>query len=177
MRELRAALLKTVPENMQGKVLQSALAAGARPVVQRAKALAPAKSGTLRRAIHSRRDKRNSNGVFEQRVVTVYRGKGQQEKGSGGRRKEGTGRDAWYWRFVEFGRPEVEVKHRKGRRGAMRSVLSDGTTVFGSSVKAAPAQPFLRPAFTQTHDAQLTGIRTGLSKALDKAVARAKWTR
>lgn len=130
--ELRQTLLKDLPESLQGKASQLALAKAAAPIVRQAKALAPSRKprgfvgpmldkakGNLKKAIYSYRN-RASTKTYESRFIGV-RGK------------------AWYWRFIEFGRGVVS-----------RATGVLGTPVkgfFGKVVQAIPARPFLRPAF------------------------------
>lgn len=135
LRELREALMKTIPENMQGKVLQKALSPAANIVVRAARLMAPKDTGRLSRAIFAMRSRRNSNGVFEERIVKVRYGKSQQKKN----------RDAFYWRFVEFG------------------------------TKFMPAKPFMRPAFDRNRGRLVPVIRDSLAKSLREAARRASW--
>jgi HK97 gp10 family phage protein len=135
LRELREALVKKIPAEMQGKVLQSALAAGARPIVADAKARAPKKTGTLRRSLFSFRVKSASTGTREERAIRPRQGKKFQK----------AGRDAFYWRFVEFGTAKM------------------------------PAQPFLRPAFESKKQDALAAIVKQLGVAIEKAARKAAW--
>lgn len=137
LQELREALVRTVPDYMQGRVLQQSLAAGAKPIVQRARSLAPARTGRLRKAIYSTRDKK-SRPTYEARMITVRSGKRLQQ----------TNRDAFYWKFVEFG-----YHSRSG--------------------KAIPAQPFLRPAFEAQKQVALEAIKSQLKKSIETAAAKA----
>ena len=135
--ELRDLLQRKLPEHIQTKALQSGLTKAAQPILQEARSLAPVKTGLLRRAIYSFRS-RTSTKQKAVRLISVRAGK-----------KQGN-RDAYYWKWVEFGRGVVEAGRKRGSasRGERTSVL--GTPAkgwFGKTVKAAPAQPFMRPAF------------------------------
>jgi HK97 gp10 family phage protein len=154
LRELREALVRKIPAEMQGKVLQSALTAGARPIVNEAKTRVPRRTGRLAKAIYSRRNREGSNGVREERVITVRQG---------GRRD----RDGYYWRWIEFGRGVVQIA---------RGVLgTPGKGFFGREVKAVPARPFLRPAFENRKTDALEAIRVRLAKGIAKAAEKARW--
>lgn len=134
LKELRETLLN-MPQAIQGKASQGALAKAARPIVAMAKQLAPvgkgsefvgprrgkqpAPPGRLKRAIYSFRN-RESTKTNESRFIGV--------RGS-----------AWYWRFIEFGRGTIESE--KGSLG------TPAKGFFGKVVRAIPARPFLRPAF------------------------------
>lgn len=175
LRELREALIKKVPEHFQGKVLQKALSAGARSVLKSARQLAPkGETGVLRRSIYSARDKRNSNGVYEQKAIGVRSGKRFQK----------SSKDAFYWRFVEFGRGQVVAgqRQRLGRRGQARNSPTDAKVLgtpkkgfFGKQVAAAPARPFMRPAFDRNKRQSLEDIRKSLADEIPKAARKAKW--
>lgn len=157
LRELREALIRKVPEHLQGPVLQKALAAGAKPVLQTARQLVPVKSGVLRRAIYAYRDKRNSSGVFEQRAIGVRSGK----------RFKKSNRDAYYWRFIEFGRQAFATA--KGVLGTPQKGF------FGKAVAAIAPRPFLRPAFDRNKQTSLEEIRKSLAAEIPKAAKKASW--
>ena len=82
-----------------GKALQGALAKAARPILASARQLAPVKTGRLRSAIYSKRSRFSTPG-FERRIIGVRRGKKAQKKD----------RDAYYWKWIEFGRGVVRRK-------------------------------------------------------------------
>ena len=102
LRELREALLRKIPAEMQGKVLQKAMVPGTKVWVQAAKRRAPpagrndsrgrSTTGTLRTSIHSEKDRGASNGVFEARIVRPRSKRGGKKAKS-----------ASYWWRVEFG--------------------------------------------------------------------------
>lgn len=174
LRELREALIRKVPEHFQGKVLQKALTAGTAPVLRTARQLVPDKTGTLRRAIHAMRDKFNSTGIYEQRIVRVRQGKKWQK----------SNRDAFYWRFIEFGRGVVTAgsRFRRTRGGGIRNSRTDAKVLgtpqkgfFGSQVGPAPARPFLRPAFDRNKRQSLDAIRKSLADEIPKAAKKASW--
>lgn len=153
--ELREALVKTIPLHMQGAVMQKALAAGAKPVVEAAKNNAPVLTGRLKRAIYSIRNGRACTSTYESRAITVRSGKKFQK----------SNRDAYYWRWVEFG------------RGAISSAKSLGTTAkgfFGKQIRAVPAHPFMRPALPQAKSAATEAIRAALSVQIVIAAGKIK---
>ncbi|OWK34969.1 HK97 gp10 family phage protein [Fimbriiglobus ruber] len=63
--------------------------------------------------------------------------------------------------LVEFGRAAVKVKKKR--------VLSDGRTVFGASVRAAEAKPFIRPAWAATKGTATDAIRGRFAAAVTQA--------
>jgi HK97 gp10 family phage protein len=119
-------ILKELPENIARRELAGALRAGAATIQKEAKLRAPdsnkqhSKYGDLRNNIRVRRI-RASNSVGALAVAVT------------------TGRAFWA-KFVEFGRAAVKIKKKKVLTG-------DGITFYGTEVAAAPARPFMRPAF------------------------------
>jgi HK97 gp10 family phage protein len=138
LREMREALTRVIPAEMQGKALQKALAAGTKLTVAAARAKAPRLTGRLARAIYAARDKA-SKFSLESRIVGVRRGKKAQK----------TDKDAFYWKFVEFG-------HKAGKT-------------------QVPPNPFMRPAFESTKVAAAEAITAKLKQILDAAARKAKW--
>lgn len=130
--ELRQTLLKDLPEALQGKASQLALAQAAKPIVEAAKARAPSSfvgplkrgrkaRGRLRDSITSTRNPASTK-TYESRLIGVKQ-------------------KAWYWRFIEFGRSSIT--RREGSLG------TPAKGFFGKQVTAVPAKPFLRPAFEE----------------------------
>lgn len=124
--DLKELLERRLPDHIQTKALQGALAQAAKPIVTEARNNAPVKTGRLRKAIYSLKA-RESTRQKAIRLITVRAGKRQGK------------RDAYYWKWIEFGRGESTTK--KGSMGTPERGF------FGKTVKATPAQPFLRPAF------------------------------
>jgi len=157
--ELRETLLKSLPEALQGKASQAALTKASAPIVQSAKLKAPSrkprgfvgptqpdsKKGRLRASIYSFRN-RESNKTYESRFIGV---KGR----------------AWYWRFIEFGRGQVEIA-----RGSLGTPIKG---FFGKAVRAFPAHPFLRPAFEENVQVALSIYQRELIPAIEKVARKA----
>lgn len=154
--ELRDTLMKRLPEAIQGKASQAALAKAARPIVDAAKAKAPTRfvgpqrpgqvaRGRLRDAIRSWRN-RDSTRTYESRHIGVRA-------------------RAFYWRWIEFGRGAIE-----------RATGSLGTVAkgfFGKRVNAAPARPFLRPAFEENKMRAIDIYAAALKPAIERVAAAA----
>jgi HK97 gp10 family phage protein len=156
--ELEQMLKRTLPDRLQGKALQGALAKAARPIVTTARQLAPVKTGRLRSAIYSKRSRFSKPG-FERRIIAVRRGKKQQKND----------RDAFYWKWIEFGRGVVR-RTRKGDEG--KSLGTPDAGWFGAEVKAIPARPFMRPAFESNKTQAIEIIRRELAGEIKKVAAR-----
>ncbi len=91
--------VKKLTDKVQKKVLQKAARAAARVVQKRTKALAPVKTGALRRAI---------------RVVTLKMPKGQAKVAVTVKSGKGEKRQAFYAQFIEFGTKKRAI----GKQGA-----------------------------------------------------------
>jgi HK97 gp10 family phage protein len=168
LEELRQFLNKTLPENLRGKALQATLAKAARPIVNTAKQLAPAKSGRLRRAIYSFRD-RDSKRDYEARLISVRTGKRYQR----------TNRDAYYWKWVEFGRGEIVAKGAKLLKVPTGTYTDIRTRqqrdfILVKKVRAIPARPFLRPAFQANKMRALDIIKGDIRNQIEKVAKRAQ---
>lgn len=159
--ELRETLLKRLPEALQGKASQVALAKAARLIVADAQVRAPSRKprgfvgpmppdssaiGNLKRSIYSFRN-RESTKTYESRLIGV-RGK------------------AFYWRWIEFGRAQV-VK-------AAGSLGKPAKGFFGKMVQAVPARPFLRPAFEANKLRAIEVYAAALKPAIERVRAAAQ---
>lgn len=158
--ELRQTLLKDLPQALQGKASQAALAKAARPIVNTAKQLAPTRkargfvgpmplgktlAGRLRKSIYSYRN-RESTRTYESRYIGVRA-------------------RAFYWRFIEFGRSIIT------RAKGVLGTPSKGW--FGKVVQATPARPFMRPAFEQNANRAIEIYARELKPAIAKVAAKA----
>lgn len=158
--ELRKALLE-LPKELHKGPLRAAVSAGAGVVQKKARELAPSGEGTLKRAIYRTRSREGSSAVQEMAIVGIRYGKRYRRRGL----------DAWYWRFIEFGTKRHAIRTRAG-------VLADAdrNLVFGRTVQhpGVKMQPFLRPAFEQTKDAQVETLRARLAKAIERVADKLK---
>lgn len=159
--ELRDMLRRKLPEAVQGKALQGALREAAKPIVTEARQRAPVKTGRLRKAIYSFRD-RASRRTREARLISVRSG------------KKFKARDAYYWKWIEFGHGVIRLKHRrKGGKGQVsKSLGTPAKGFFGKEVQAVPARPFMRPAFESRKYQALEAFRVTLAAQIDKVAAR-----
>jgi HK97 gp10 family phage protein len=141
--ELRDTLINKLPEALRGRATQGALAKAAAPIIRAARALAPVDTGVLRRAIYSFRN-RQSTRTYESRLISVRRGK----------RHAKTNRDAFYWKFVEFGHLTRRTK--------------EGPPTF------VPPRPFMRPAFEAQKLNALRIFQEQLRVQIEKVAQRAQ---
>lgn len=142
--------IKKLSDKIQRRVIAKGLRAGARVVQKRAKALAPKKTGTLRKAISvvTMKSKPGTGRV----AVTIKSGKKAKY-------------DAYYAHFVEFGtrqhaigRSSVLTQTRTGRPGKQTGAVHPGSR----------RRPFMRPAFDETNKEQLDAIGETLAREIIK---------
>lgn len=146
--------MRLLTPRLQGNALQSALTKGARIIVNQARAMAPRDKGVLRRAIYQAKSK-FSTLIRPSRIIAVRQGKKQQTKN----------RDAFYWRFIEFGHGVIRAKYAK--------VLgTPAKGFFGKEVAAQPARPFMRPAFDSKKFEALEAFRVSLKDEVEKRIAK-----
>lgn len=137
LKELHELLTRKLPDEIQVRAVHPALTKAAKPIIDEARARVPVKTGKVRRSIYSYRD-RDSTKTKAIRSISVRSG-----------RRFGA-KDAFYWKWVEFGRGESVIGKKRGaRRGGerARSLGTPATGFFGKKVKAVPPRPFMRPAF------------------------------
>lgn len=130
-------VLKGLPLQLSDKVLQSAGAKAAKPLVVKEQLLAPeGPTGTLIDSI----------GIVKGGFSNFSAGNRELGQVTVGPRRKGRSR-AYHAHLVEFG-----TRRRKTRKGANRGVM--------------PAHPFVRPAFDQTKDAILAGYKEAVGSVL-----------
>jgi HK97 gp10 family phage protein len=128
-----ARKLARLQEQVQGQQLAAAVTAGALLIQDAAKIKAPARTGNLRRSIHT------------------------ELTAAGPTRAEATvGTDAVYAAQVEFGGTIVPKRKR-----VLRWVDESGQEHFARSV-TQPARPYLRPAFDEEGDNAAVEVREAL---------------
>lgn len=139
--------LATMTKWVRVKAVRRSVGAAARVFRRYVKQAAPVQTGTLKRAIYSKRSRR-SNRRDEIAFVSVRSG-----AKFGRLRKSGQNRDAFYWPWVEAG----HLARGPGRRisGGRRTKDLKRSRLRASGAKVVPPSPFLK-----------TGFRTGSSSAL-----------
>jgi len=140
--------LRALPQNIAKNVLRGAVNAGATVIRQEAVRRAPEyhgevskghpPPGTLKKAIYQKQIRELSDITRQTFFVGVRHGASAGKKGSTGRET----RDAFYWRFVEFGTVKM------------------------------PAQPFMRPAFEAKKVEAMERIKQYLADRIPNEVAK-----
>lgn len=134
--------LRELPNRMAGQALTAAARAGAVPIRDTAKRLAPRETGNLRRSITIRVNKRSRTGI----TMSI-----------------GFLKRAWYGALVELGVAPHEIRSKK--------VMADGDgEAFGTTVKhpGHTPRPFLRPALDTSGDEGIRRMKERLAFELEK---------
>lgn len=160
--DLRILLQQKLPDDIQKRALLATLNKAAKPIIQEARARAPVLTGRMKKAIYSFRSRKST----KEKAVVMIGVKSGHKYGA---------KDAYYWRWVEFGRGVVKVGKKRGaRRGGERARSLGNPTVgwFGKEVKAAPAKPFMRPAFEAKKTEAIEVFRATMKGEIEKTAAK-----
>lgn len=146
--------LEQLPVKLKKTAVRRAVAAGAKVILQKAKATAPRRTGTVRRAIARRSRNNRSQPTLTRQSIYVRTGrnrtKGQIKKGD----------NAYYWIFQEFGYRAIgrKKKNYKGRKGREK---------YRSSGRKIQGRKFMQKSFDTSSGRALVMFRKTLNKELE----------
>ncbi len=158
--------MKTLPVELQQKVMAIALARAAKPLVNAAKmfALRSKRTGALVESLGAIVKKDKSGGAYA--VIGPRRGyfRGGKKLGKG---EDARGADAPanYAHLVEFG-------HRTALGGTLTRKSGRGKKGAGQEGKFVPPRPFMRPALLAAGDAVATELANGVSDGIARTLQR-----
>lgn len=132
-----AKSLRAMPEDLSKNALRAAVRAGAATIREEAKAKVPVATGKLRSAIYLKQIREASSRLSQVFFVGVRSGPKRRRNKKTGAIEKDYSRDAWYWRFVEFG------------------------------TRFMAARPFMRPAFERRKEAAVAAIAAKLKARID----------
>lgn len=152
LKELQQALLR-LPIEVQDRPLKSAVSAAAKIVQDEVHRRAPlGATGNLRKAVYRTRSRSRSAVGKETYIIGIRQGKAKYANTKFNRSKNRVGKtyktqgEAYYWRFIEFGRPNQGVA----------------------------ARPFIRPAFEAKRTEAITKFSEKMKQAIERTAARLK---
>lgn len=157
------ARLSSLKTGARNKILRPAVSDGLKPVHQAVKQRVPKASGLLRRSVARKVAGSRKSGAVTG-LVGPRTGMKQAVTRPDGSTVESD--PAKYAHLAEFGRQAVVVKTRR--------VLSNGRVVFGKTVRAARARPFLRPAWAASKAAAEQAVAARVAAEIQKLAARGK---
>ena len=175
LKELDRALAE-FPLKLQRRILNKAMAAGARIIANEVKARAPVKTGAIKRNVgYKRGDRRyNEPGMAGRHIVGVQHGKVRSKPSvirlPSGRRKiakltkyDLRGQDPFYFRFVEKGYHAVgRLPKQKGvnARAARRQRVA--------AARFVPGQRFMQQGFNASAGRAVEKVRQVLAAEIEK---------
>ena len=154
------AILDELPNNMQKRMLMSALRGSAKPMLSSARNKVPIKTGTLRKQLRIVRF-RDRNAPRSEVAVAV---KPYFSKNA----KKGTV-NQYYGKFIHEGTKDPRTS-RKGK--VMVFENKQGEKVFMRSTKGIKANPFLEKAYQDSNSRTVEIFGDELAKAVEKYVSK-----
>lgn len=153
-------ILDELPNNMQKRMLFSALRGSAKPMLQSAQAKVPVKSGRLKKMLKVVRYKDRNASKSEVSVAVKPVFERTKKKGS---------INQYYGKFIHEGTADP----RTSRKGKLL-VFDDkqGKKVFVRSVKGIKATPFLETAYRESNERRIAIFGDELAKAVEKFVSK-----
>ncbi len=165
MNEIRNTL-KTLAQELQDKVMRTAVARAAKPLVTTAKMFAERskRTGALKESIGAFVKKGKKGGVY----AVVGPRRGYYRKGAAvakGADRRGADSPAHYAHLVEYGHQVVAPKKGTTRR--------KGTSTAAKSGKSfVAAKPFMRPALLAAGDAVEAELAAGIADGINRQLKR-----
>lgn len=167
------ALLRSLPAAVESRVLASAIAVAARPIVNAAKAKAPVRTGALKKSITAvvRRYPRTGTVMAVIGPDTGYYSGGKKLKKLGN--AKGADRPANYAHLVEFGHYSRVSSGEFGgfAKGAKRRKSATGRVAQEARSFILP-KPFLRPAVMSATPAASAALASGVEKGMEREIKR-----
>lgn len=155
------AILDELPNNMQKRMLLSALRLCAKPAVSAARKRVPVRSGSLRKQIKvvRYRDRSVPKSEVDVAVKTAF-----------SRSKKKGAVNEYYGKFIHEGMRDPRTPRRKGR--ILVFTAPDGKKVFARSVKGLRPTPFLEQAYAETSERIVSEFGDSLATAVERFVGR-----
>ncbi|MFR9495571.1 MAG: HK97-gp10 family putative phage morphogenesis protein [Rikenellaceae bacterium] len=154
------AILDELPNNMQKRMLMTALRGSAKPMLSSAKSKVPVRSGTLKKQLKVVRF-RDRNAPRSEVSVAV-------KPHFSTNKKRGTV-NQYYGKFIHEGTKDP----RTSRKGKIMVFTNDqGEKVFTRSTKGIKANPFLEKAYAESNSRTIEIFGDELAKAVSKFISK-----
>ncbi len=154
------SILDELPNNLQKRILLSALKSSAKPMLASARNKVPTKTGTLKKQLRvvrfkDRNAKRSEVSVAVKPYFDRYKKKGTINQ--------------YYGKFIHEGTKNP----RKSKRGKILVFKNQqGKLVFTRSVKGIKATPFLERAYSDSNSRTIQIFGDELAKSVSKFISR-----
>lgn len=153
-------ILDELPNNMQKKMLLTALRSSSKPMLQSAKSKVPFRSGKLKKQLRIVRFKDRSASKSEVSVAIKPVFEVTKKKGAV---------NEYYGKFIHEGTKDP----RTSKKGKLLVFENErGEKVFTRSVKGIKATPFLEQAYTESNERTVAIFGDELAAAVEKFVAK-----
>lgn len=153
-------ILDELPNNMQKRMLLTALRGSAKPMLQSARSKVPVKSGKLTKMLRVVRfkDRNASKSEVSVAVKPIF-----------DRTKKKGAINQYYGKFIHEGTADP----RKGKKGKFLVFENkQGEKVFVKSVKGIKPKPFLEQAYTENSERTISNFGNELAKAVENFVSK-----
>ena len=154
------AILDELPNNMQKRMLATALRGSAKPMLQSARNKVPVRSGALKKQLRVVRF-RDRNAKRSEVSVAV--------KPYFSRNKKKGNINQYYGKFIHEGTKDVRTS-RKGK--VMVFTNSQGEKVFTRSTKGLKPNPFLEKAYRDSSSRTIEIFGDELARSVEKFIGR-----
>lgn len=153
-------ILDDLPNNMQKRMLLTALRGSAKPMLQSARSKVPVKSGKLKKMLRVVRFKDRNASKTEVSVAVKHVFDRTKKKGA---------INQYYGKFIHEGTADP----RKGKKGKFLVFENpQGEKVFVKSVKGIKPKPFLEQAYTENSERTVSNFGDELAKAVENFVSK-----
>lgn len=152
-------ILDELPNNMQKKMLRSALKKSSRPFVKGAQGKVPVKTGQLKKQLKvvSYRDKSAPKTEVDVAVKHVF-----------SRSKKKKAVNEYYGRFVHEGTSDPRFPKKKG--GVLVFTLPNGDKVFARHIRGLKARPYIEEAYKENYEKVVSGFGDELAASVERFV-------
>lgn len=152
-------ILDELPNNMQKKMLRTALKKSSRPFVKGAQSRVPVKTGQLKKQLKvvSFRDRQAPKTEVDVAVKHVF-----------SRSKKKKAVNEYYGKFVHEGTSDPRTPRRKDR--VLVFTLPNGDKVFARKVKGLKARPYIEESYKENYQKVVEGFGDELASSVEKFV-------
>ena len=159
--EQAKAILDEMPNNMQKKMLRSALKKSSKPFVKGAQSRVPVKSGTLKKQLKvvSFRDRQAPKSEVDVAVKHVF-----------SRSKKKNAVNEYYGKFVHEGTRDPRYPKKKG--GVLVFTLPSGEKVFARHVRGLKPRPYIEESYKENYEQVVSGFGDAMAESVEKFVSR-----
>jgi len=154
-------ILNELPNDMQKRMLRSALKSSSKPFVQGARQKVPVRSGQLKKTLNvvSYRDRSAPRSEVDVAVKSVF-----------SRSKVKKAINQYYGKFVHEGTRDPRYPKKAG--GVLVFTSDSGEKVFAKHVKGLKPRPYIEEAYKENYQRVVDGFGNELASSVEKFVKK-----